>query len=244
MTFCCPTTKPVVPASYEGSGKLIKLQAAGEEFNLYTVGSGDKAVILVYDIFGILAVALRCADRIADAGFHVVIPDVFHGHAVPPEVLSNFGAFDFKSFITEFGTYQVVEPFLKATVAHLKGVGAKSIGTIGFCWGAKIAIVAGNGQLDPDVKAIAGIHPSMLTVEDAENLTVPACILPSKDEEQMEDIQEVLNKKPFASKNIWKRFDDMHHGWAGARGNWEDPVVGERAREAIDITIKFYKSTI
>lgn len=40
---------------------------------------------------------------------------------------------------------------------------------------------------------------------------------------QYEKIVKVISNKPFASKNAYKVYSTMHHGWAAARANLDDP---------------------
>lgn len=56
---------------------------------------------------------------------------------------------------------------------------------------------------------------------------------------------EILSKKPFGDKCKYKRFDDVHHGFAAARGNWEDGSLDKkRATEAIQLTASFFADNI
>jgi len=60
----------------------------------------------------------------------------------------------------------------------------------------------------------------MLAAEDAPKITVPICMLPSKDE----DAEEV--KKFEAALTVPKYFEtfkDSPHGWMGARGDLSGP---------------------
>jgi len=34
-----------------------------------------------------------------------------------------------------------------------------------------------------------------------------------------------MKDKPFADKNVQRRFDDMKHGFAGSRGNFKDELI-------------------
>lgn len=82
----------------------------------------------------------------------------------------------------------------------------------------------------------------MLDVADTKNLAVPLGLFPSKNEPihevnyffffqsyilltwlQYEKIVEAISIKPFASKNAYKLYSTMHHGWAAARANLDDP---------------------
>lgn len=39
-------------------------------------------------------------------------------------------------------------------------------------------------------------------------------------------------------------FIDMHHGFAAARGDWNDEVNKKRATEAVQLTANFFKATL
>ncbi|KAG6885718.1 hypothetical protein C0993_010891 [Termitomyces sp. T159_Od127] len=61
----------------------------------------------------------------------------------------------------------------------------------------------------------------MLSVADAEKLTVPLAIYISKDEpfDEYRKVLDVISKKSFAPKNDSKHYANMFHGWAAARGD-------------------------
>ncbi|KAF8758458.1 Dienelactone hydrolase family [Rhizoctonia solani] len=125
----------------------------------------------------------------------------------------------------------------------LKADGAKFVGTIGFCWGGKVVTVAaGTGKTD----AAVAIHPAMLDVKDADNLKVPLGIFPSKDEpiEEYEKIIKSISNKDFASKNAYKVYPNMHHGWAAARANLDDPENKKEYEDVYGTAVTFFKGVI
>ncbi|KAJ7655183.1 hypothetical protein DFH06DRAFT_1201840, partial [Mycena polygramma] len=80
------------------------------------------------------------------------------------------------------------------TVKHTK------VGVYGFCWGQ-----------DTPFDSVSIVHPAMLSVEDAEKLTVPLGIYLSKDDPVDEYIKivQAIAKKPFATKNDNKYYSNM-----------------------------------
>lgn len=109
---------------------------------------------------------------------------------------------------------------------------------VGFCWGAKIAV-----QLTSTLPFFVGaalIHPSFVEVRDAEGAGAPIFALPSKDEPDMTEYMNVLAKKPFGSQCKHVRFDDQHHGFCAARGDFKDELNAKRANEAIRLTADFF----
>jgi len=61
------------------------------------------------------------------------------------------------------------------------------------------------------------------------------------DDASIDPIKEVLDKKPFASKCIYKTYDDMKHGFAAARGDWTDPRNKECIEDVLQISTKFFQ---
>ncbi|KAJ2534254.1 hypothetical protein EV175_007041, partial [Coemansia sp. RSA 1933] len=53
-----------------------------------------------------------------------------------------------------------------------------------------------------------------------------------------------LESKPFFSQCYMERFDDMSHGFCGARGDWSNAEQAKRANDAIRLLGKFFVSTM
>lgn len=54
------------------------------------------------------------------------------------------------------------------------------------------------------------------------------------------EYQAILEKKPFGHKCKMVRFDDIHHGFCAARGDFTNPHNIQRANEAIKLTVEFF----
>jgi hypothetical protein len=105
-----------------------------------------------------------------------------------------------------------------------------------------------------------------LVTDDAKEIKVPVALLPAKTDNDMViflflslhllsspahpltpsqvpfmDILESTQPEVF-KKSVHRRFDDMHHGFAAARGDWNDPLNAQRANEALNIVATFFKS--
>eukprot|EP00760_Papus_ankaliazontas_P033025 PhM_4_TR6142/c0_g1_i1/m.1657 len=240
MTTCCPTNVgPVIGSTYEPKGTTVKLQSGVEA---YLVGSGPKAIFAVYDIFGMHPVTKQSCDIIAAAGYTVIMPDFFQGKPWPLEPwppAEGFGGLT--AWIGEVANYGTLKPIFVETVEYLKAHGATAIAGLGFCWGAKPMFAAhAEGLIGP----VASPHPSFLDVSDAEVSTAPVCLLPTKDDPDLLDVKAVLDAKPFAAKNVFKRYDNMHHGFLGARGNWDVPEQAASAQEALQVLVNFFNSVL
>jgi dienelactone hydrolase len=72
----------------------------------------------------------------------------------------------------------------------------KSVGIYGFCWGGKITVYVASDSDFPELMGIGLVHPSRVSNEEADDVKVPAILLPSSDEPDM-----VLNTN-FSFKSI------------------------------------------
>ncbi|KAG8950516.1 hypothetical protein FRC00_007668 [Tulasnella sp. 408] len=224
---CC-SIPAVVIQGYEKKGDYSPY---GGLDKAYVVGPDPKdsgrAIIIVYDVLGYSTQGLQGADILAQSvNARVVIPDFLRGdyydHAwLKPDLPSDLKERMLQWRAERASPLQYLEEV--ATIANsLKAAGAKKVALIGFCWGGKVATLAGT---DPDiVDAVVSIHPGAVDPNDAEGVAVPFALYDSKDEdkEKCDAFVKTLESKPFAAKNERKRYDTMHHGWAAARGNLED----------------------
>lgn len=106
-------------------------------------------------------------------------------------------------------------PRIPKCVEELKNGSAKGIsdwGIVGYCWGAKMVTLS--SQEGTQFKAAAGCHPAMVDPADAPKVTIPICVLPSKDEDK-----DAVSKfqKALKVKNSVETFPDQVHGWMAAR---------------------------
>jgi dienelactone hydrolase len=238
MTTCCPTevvptASPQVPAP---SGKVV--EADGRQY--YVTGdAASPPVLFVSDIFGFHPLNLYTADAVAQHGFLVVLPDFFDGK---PWELSKLPPPDQAEFDAFFGglSYDKQRSGLlgdlafaaKHSESHQPPV------AIGFCWGAKMAILLG-AEEGVSLAGVALIHPSRLTVEDAKAVRCGVCMMSSKDEE-VEAVNEALQARGLLAAN--RKFAEVHHGWMAARAKHEDAVCRKNWEEGISMLVAYLKS--
>jgi dienelactone hydrolase len=157
------------------------------------------------------------ADEYAKAGFYCYIPDIHQGDSLPIEFLQSVEqplrkreqlSIIEKTKITatvgatlppwllkhrEAVTKSLISSFI-SIVRAMSGTG--KIGTIGFCWGARYAILTAHGEVD----AAYGCHPSLVSVpSDFEDVTKPLSLaVGSKDSlldiDAVGEIKDVLAK--------------------------------------------------
>jgi len=111
---CC--TLPPVESNYEPKGQEITL---GDGQKVYEIGTGNRVLICVYDIFGFHPVTKQVCDRLSAAGFRLVMPDFWRGK---PWKKENFPPPDFSVLInwatTEGDWVTIVKPDLEKVVKH------------------------------------------------------------------------------------------------------------------------------
>ncbi|KAG2227850.1 hypothetical protein INT45_002088 [Circinella minor] len=239
LKSCC-TIAPV-DSTYQPVGTVENVGI--HELPTYIVGPKDakKAIVVLYDIFGLHNNTKQFCDVLANnCGYKVVMPDFFRGEPYKHEWMGDVDRL--MTWIHKVGSLEVIQPQVEVVRQWLQEQGVVQGGLVGFCWGAKISVQL--TALDSFFGGASLIHPSFVDVKDAENAGAPILALPSQNEPDMTEYMEVLAKKPFGDKCHHQRFDDMHHGFAAARGDWSDELNKKRATEAIQLTANFFRSVL
>ncbi|RKO85426.1 Alpha/Beta hydrolase protein [Blyttiomyces helicus] len=239
VTACCNT--PPFKSNYTPKG----LTETVADIPVYFAGEkGKSAIILVHDIFGLKANTMQLADTLAAHGFRVAAPDCFRGN--PYETVPVVMA-DLRAHLLYHAPPEVVLRDSQSIAAHLRAEGAQKVGALGLCWGGRkvCELAAVEGAVD----AVASAHPSQIDEAVVDAITVPVCFLPSMSEPDYVSIDDflcegILAKKPFAARNVHRRFTTMRHGWIGARANYDDPENVKGAQEATDILADFFKANL
>ena len=110
------------------------------------------------------------ADQLADQGFLVFLPDIFHGDAFPEDPDWN----TFPAWIEKFPIeVQMTQLDRLITDAHLI-YKPKSLGCVGFCWGGRHSVrLAATDK----VYASAVAHGSRIELEEVEAVKQPIFFL-------------------------------------------------------------------
>ncbi|KAK9086661.1 hypothetical protein Syun_029055 [Stephania yunnanensis] len=216
---CCDN--PPTLSSTSGSGRVEEVGGVKS----YVSGSIDSnaAVVLVSDVYGYEAPNLRkLGDKVAAAGFYVVIPDLLYGDPYSTGQ-------DIFSWLPSHSPDKGAED-TKPIISHLKSKGISAIGAAGFCWGAKV--VAQLAKTD-DIKAVVMLHPSLISLDDIKEVKVPISVLGAEIDqmsppELVRQFKDVV--KPEVDLHV-KIFDGCVHGWT-VRYDVEDATAVKRAEEA------------
>ena len=134
-------------------------------------GNGGPAVIFYVDAGGIRPAPLAMAERLSEAGYVVLVPDLFYrygpyGPLDPKEVFKG----DFRAILGPLmattGNAKAAEDtdaFLAYLDTH-SDVRGKHVGAVGFCMGAGMAIAAAGTRPDR-FRAVASFHGGNLATE-------------------------------------------------------------------------------
>ena len=111
----------------------------------------------------------RLADSMAKSGFFVVIPDLFHGEAVPADAMGK--GFDLYKWLGEHPP-NTVDPIVESTIKALRAeYGVKKLGGVGYCFGGRYVMrfLAQGKGLDAGFAA----HPSLVEIPEVEAVAGP-----------------------------------------------------------------------
>ncbi|XP_010695962.1 endo-1,3;1,4-beta-D-glucanase isoform X2 [Beta vulgaris subsp. vulgaris] len=187
---CCKNPPILKPNSGTGHVEVIG------GLKSYVSGSphSNFAILLISDFFGYEAPNLRkLADKVAAAGYYVVVPDFFHGDPFNPNNTDR----PVQVWLQDHGTDQGYEE-AKPVIESLKRKGICKIGAAGFCWGGRV--VALLAQSDEYIQAGVLLHPAGVTVNDIKGVKVPIAVLGAEFDqvsppELLKEFQEVLIAK-------------------------------------------------
>jgi carboxymethylenebutenolidase len=127
-------------------GRKISIPGKDGAFSAYLAEPEGSApgptVVVAQEIFGVNAVMRETCDWLASEGYWAVCPDLFWrikpGIDITDQTEAEWAqAFDlYKAFNVDTGIDD-----LGATIAHARGMGATSIGTVGYCLGGLLAFL-------------------------------------------------------------------------------------------------------
>jgi len=234
---CC-NTPAVVSKGYEPKGSYITVDG----LKTYVTGPQDakRGILIVYDIFGFFPQTIQGADILsASSSTQVFIPDFFEGSPAdiswyPPDTKEKgekLGAF----FQEKAAPPKTLPRIPKILDSLQQSHGVQEWGVVGFCWGGKIVNLS-SGK-DTRFKVAASCHPAMVDPADAENVTIPFAMLPSKDENK-EDVEKW--EKNIKTPHIVEWFPTQVHGWMAARADLENEEVKKEYERGYKTVLDFF----
>ncbi|KIN09008.1 hypothetical protein OIDMADRAFT_48844 [Oidiodendron maius Zn] len=246
---CCTLA---VTQEGEALGKTISI---GDNLDAYvTYPKGDKTtkgILLLTDVLGYEFINTRLvADKIASNGYHVVVPDLFHGDAL---TLEKAQATDVMGWIKGPPGHlpNRVDPVVLASIKYMREtLSIERLGGIGYCFGvgynrtvsAKYVI----RFLGPDHSLFdAGYiaHPSMVDVEELTAIKKPLSIAAA----EIDNIFPVSNR--HASEEILAKlkipyqlnlYGGVEHGFA-TRADIKQPHIRFAQEQAFAQALQWFK---
>ncbi|KAF5787771.1 putative dienelactone hydrolase, alpha/Beta hydrolase [Helianthus annuus] len=218
---CCQNP-PAISSGEEDGGEVLQIASLSS----YVSGNPDSitAIILVSDIFGFEAPKLRqLADKVAAAGYYVLVPDFLFGDYWTPET-------QLDDWTKKHAPEQTVE-FAKPVVEALKEKGISKIGSAGFCWGAKAVVDLAK---EAEIQVAALLHPNFVTLDDIKGVKVPIAILGAEfDEFSPPELIKEFEAALIVNEvyHFVKIYPGVGHGWA-IRYNDDNPTEVKSAKEA------------
>jgi len=244
---CCPPgSLGELKTSYIPRGVIQNLDG----LSVYTIGQGEKAIILIHDIFGVDSGRTKeICDQLADAGYLVVMPDFFEGDGeTEKDIMEGFAmcrAYALIKRLWKCPWKKVQEHLNKTVYPYLESKGVKKIGTMGFCWGGFIVF---NMCADERVSAGAGFHPVydkfFVSVQKlTEAVQCPQLICPtesdSNDTKEGQKVEKILRKRLGDDVKV-RTFTEMQHGFVN-RGDLTDPKVERDVKEAMRLAFEHFE---
>lgn len=181
-------------------------------------------ILLLPDIIGHAFINSQLvADQFAANGYLVIMPDQFHGDAIP---LNRPPELDLLKWLKGPPGHlpDKVDPIIEACLKEMRDMGCKKIGAAGYCFGAKYVV----RHLRPgNIDAGFCAHPSFVGNEELEAIKGPLSIAAAMIDyhfppQKRAESEEILNKtrQPF-QMNL---FSNVEHGFA-LRGDIKQDTV-------------------
>ncbi|KKA27781.1 hypothetical protein TD95_004970 [Thielaviopsis punctulata] len=233
---CC-NIPPIVEEGYKEKGTYEQIH----DIKTYITGSDSatKGVLFIYDIFGYFPQSLQGADILGQQ-YRVLMPDWFAGEPCPisifppdtPDKQAVLSAFVGKNHPA------IVAPKVAAYIAaaRAKFPAVTDWAVVGFCWGGKVVSAVAKAP-DTPFKAAAEVHPAMVDPEEAKGISIPLCMLASKDEdaEAVKKFEENLSGEKYV-----EIYADQIHGWMAARSNLKDERNKEEYARGYKKLLEFF----
>jgi carboxymethylenebutenolidase len=214
-------------------GSIIEVAAHdGGRFNAYIArpvqGSGP-GLVLLQEIFGINDSMKSMADRFAEEGYVVLVPDLFW--RIKPGIVLGYQGDDLKQAYdcySQFDAERAVDD-IAATLAALRALPEHKgkVGTVGYCLGGKLAYLAAT-RTDVDCAVSyygVGIDAHL---DEAANLRCPLMLHyaendPACDADARARIGAALAKRPHVDQYVYAGCD---HAFASpGRAHYDKPAA-------------------
>ncbi|MFT7601396.1 MAG: carboxymethylenebutenolidase [Acidimicrobiales bacterium] len=199
---------------------MVQLTSAdGHTFDAYEAGDGDRALIVVQEIFGVNPHIRSVTDRAAEAGFRAIAPAFFD--RVEKNVELSYEGDDFGAGIGFAGKldWDNTMADVAAAIEHVRAQGATKVGITGFCWGGTTTWLA---AAKSNVDAAVGYYGGGIHSFIAEQPKVPTMLHFGELDAHipMEGVREVEAAHPGVTVHTY----NANHGFhCDARADYDQP---------------------
>jgi carboxymethylenebutenolidase len=190
-------------------GTMIDFKADGKVAQGYLVsptGEPRAALIVVQEWWGLNDHIKDIANRFAAEGYTALAPDLYDGKVTrsADEAGKLMQGLDRKRALA----------ILNGAVAHLQGMGFKSIGVTGFCMGGSFALLL--PCHNAAIKAAAPFYGDVPSDDELKNLSAPVLFLGAADDpwinlDKMHGLQTALKK--FGKEGEVKIYQGVGHAF-------------------------------
>ncbi|ANB12887.1 protein AIM2 [Sugiyamaella lignohabitans] len=224
----------------EASGKTVDFGGIAS----YIVGDQSSKNVLLFlpDVFGHEFINSQLlADQYAEAGYLVVLPDIFKGDTILAR--QNGPAFDFAKDWLPHHTPEKTRPDIDTVYEEIvKKYAPTYITAVGYCFGAKYAI-----QLlgEKKVHAVAVFHPSFVTIDEIRAIKGPLFIAGAEtDTIYTEELrkQTEATLKEIKATYFTTLASGVEHGFA-VRGDITNPIVKFAKEKAFCDAVAWFKQS-
>jgi carboxymethylenebutenolidase len=223
-------------------------------------GAGPWPGVLMYmDGIGMRPALFPIAQRIADAGYAVLLPDLFYraGPYEPPEPKLLFSDPAVRDAFRKVVQMPTSDKIMIDTQAFLDTLGARpevrpsKVGVTGYCMGGRFSLMAA-GTFPDRIAAAAAFHPGGLATDapDSPHLLAPKMrgvkiYVAGADQDQNfpDDMKQRLEAALTAAgvDHRVETYAGMRHGWVPSDTPVHSPEGAERHFKSL---LDFYASTL
>jgi carboxymethylenebutenolidase len=215
-------------------------------------GDGPWPGVLVFpDAGGARETFRRMGDRLASMGYVALIPDIYYraGQWAPFDAATLFTDKDERARLSALTQVLTNDRIIADADAYADfllarpGVSGSAIGTIGYCLGGRMSLIAAGG-LGRKVAAAASFHGGRLAVADdpssphllADRITAAVYVAGAKDDSSFTTAQARLLEGALTSAGVGHtlEFYPARHGFAVPDNPTYDAEAESRHWEALD----------
>ncbi|HKQ28555.1 MAG TPA: dienelactone hydrolase family protein [Burkholderiales bacterium] len=210
----------------------IEVPVKGGSMAAFRVGAGERAIVMLQEVFGVNPAMQDKARKFAALGYTVLVPDLFW--RMQPRVSLGYAGKDRERAFELFGKFDFAAGIadIAATARSLK---SEQVAVMGFCLGGKLAVASTAAY---PFRAVASLYGVKLEAdkERLKAIDVPLQIhVGDKDAhvpmEAVEQIKDALKGKPNAEVFV---YPGAQHGFFNAaRAEVYSPDAANQAQVRI-----------